>query len=174
MNTLVTYYSRTGNTKKIAEAIFEVISEQKAIMPIDEVIDVNQYDLLFVGSPIEQHGITRVVREFLSEKVMKSKVALFITHSAPEGSKSANTYVAECEKIVQGLVDLIGIFNCQGELSEAIANHMMNSGNPQLQKYASTRNNTLNLPDEVRIEKSKQFAREIVKEHQTTVFEYIV
>jgi len=169
MNTLVTYYSRTGNTRKIAEAIFEEIGGQKTIMPIDEVSNVDQYDILFIGSPIEQHGLTKTVRDFLREKALERKVALFITHSAPEGTDSAKTYVAESKELAQELTDLLGIFNCQGELSEMIANHMMNSGNPQLQKYASTRNDTLNQPDEVRVAKSKQFAREIMTRHLTTV-----
>jgi len=37
VKTLVTYMSKTGNTKKVAEAIFDEINGEKEIKTIDEV-----------------------------------------------------------------------------------------------------------------------------------------
>ncbi len=37
MKVLVTYLSRTGNTRKVAQAIFEEIKDEKEIKPIADV-----------------------------------------------------------------------------------------------------------------------------------------
>nr|MQY61352.1 flavodoxin [bacterium] len=42
---LVTYLSQTGNTKKIAEAIFEDLEGDKTIKPMDEVQKIEGYSL---------------------------------------------------------------------------------------------------------------------------------
>ncbi len=167
MNSLVTYCSRTGNTRKIAEAIFDEIGGQKEIMPVDEVTDVDQYDIVFVGSPIEKHGLVGPIVKFLKEKMQNRQVALFITHAAAEQSEVAKKYVRKCRELVQESIDLLGILNCQGELSKVIAEHMMASENPELREYASMRKYTLNQPDEVRIAKSKQFAGEMMNKIPT-------
>ena len=48
MKILVTYYSESGNTKKLAEAIYDAIEEPgKEILPVQEVQSVDSYDLIF-------------------------------------------------------------------------------------------------------------------------------
>ncbi|MFW9911775.1 MAG: flavodoxin family protein [Candidatus Thorarchaeota archaeon] len=161
MKTLVTYYSQTGNTKKVAEAIFGEIEGPKEIIPIGQVASVDQYDVIFVGSPIEQHGLVKMVRSFLQDGGRGKKIALFITHAAPEHSEMAASYVSRCKSLVSESSELIGFFNCQGELSESLAKRMLNSGNAQLRRFAEMRILTLRQPDEQRIENSRQFAREM-------------
>ena len=56
MKVLVSYMSKTGNTKKVAEAIFEEISDEKEIIPIDEVDSIEGFDIAFLGFPIHQMG----------------------------------------------------------------------------------------------------------------------
>jgi flavodoxin len=56
MNTLkvlVTYRSITGNTKKIAEAIFNEIEVEKEFKHFREVESLDDYDFVFVGYPVE-------------------------------------------------------------------------------------------------------------------------
>ena len=161
MKTLVTYYSRTGNTRKVAEAIFDEIEEQKDLIPIEEVSDIETYDMLFVGSPIERHGVVDIVREFLHNEVHGKLIAMFITHAAAEQMEIASMYVEQCKELVNDVSVLLGLFNCQGELSESLANHMARSENPQLREFASKRKFTLDQPNEERIQKSRQFAREM-------------
>ncbi|MFH2098007.1 MAG: flavodoxin family protein, partial [Pseudomonadota bacterium] len=51
MKVLVTYQSETGNTEKVARAIFEGIEESlatKTLAPMGEVEDVSGFDLIFV------------------------------------------------------------------------------------------------------------------------------
>ena len=50
MKVLVTYYSETGNTEKVAKAIYDGIQRaEKEILPIEEVASVDVYDLIFCG-----------------------------------------------------------------------------------------------------------------------------
>ena len=46
---LVTYQSQTGNTKKVATAIFDALPEPKEVKPIREVESLEDYDLIFLG-----------------------------------------------------------------------------------------------------------------------------
>ncbi|MCJ7651570.1 MAG: flavodoxin domain-containing protein [Candidatus Lokiarchaeota archaeon] len=53
MKILVTYYSDTGNTEKIAVAIKNGLEEQEVdLIPVKEVdpTSLNSYDLVFLGS----------------------------------------------------------------------------------------------------------------------------
>ena len=66
MNILVAYYSQTGNTRKVAEAIFAGIRHnQKILLPIDQVDDPGKYDLIFCGFPVQHHSIPATVTHFL-------------------------------------------------------------------------------------------------------------
>jgi flavodoxin len=51
---LVAYMTSTGNTKKIAEAIYSEIATEKEIKPVREVQNLEGYDLAFLGFPT--HG----------------------------------------------------------------------------------------------------------------------
>ena len=50
---LVTYISWTGNTKKVADAIFEVLGGDKTIKTMDEAQILDEYDLIFIGFPVQ-------------------------------------------------------------------------------------------------------------------------
>jgi flavodoxin len=53
---LITYFSQTGNTKQIAESIYESLQGDKTIKPVDEVQKIEDYSLLFIGFPVHSHG----------------------------------------------------------------------------------------------------------------------
>jgi len=46
---LVAYMSRTGNTKKVAEAIHGAIPQPKEIRRVEDVTSLEGYDLSFLG-----------------------------------------------------------------------------------------------------------------------------
>jgi flavodoxin len=48
LKTLVVYYSQTGNTEKIANAIFKSIKNEKHLMKISDLINPDDYDLMFI------------------------------------------------------------------------------------------------------------------------------
>lgn len=84
MRLLVGYMSQTGNTKKVAEAIFDEIQGEKEIKRLKEIKDMEGYDLAFLGFPMRAFGPDKKAKKFLETQCQGKKIALFITHAAPE------------------------------------------------------------------------------------------
>jgi menaquinone-dependent protoporphyrinogen IX oxidase len=67
MNILVTYATRHGNTRRIAEAVAGALEARGDVrlVPIEELKTIGaDIDLFVVGGPTEGHGMTRPVVEF--------------------------------------------------------------------------------------------------------------
>ena len=66
MKALVTYYSETGNTEKLAQAIYDGAGKvEKKIVPVGEARDLEVYNLIFCGFPVQAHGVPAKVESFL-------------------------------------------------------------------------------------------------------------
>ena len=117
MKTLITFYSRTGFTKKVAETIAKklkadsqelidtknrsgvwgwiiagkdaAMKNQAKIKPLKK--DPSKYDLVVIGTPVWAGDMTPAVRTFImkSRKNFK-KVALFCTQGGAQGQKCLN------------------------------------------------------------------------------------
>ena len=163
MNVLVTYFTQTGNTKKVAEAIHEEITEAKEIKELAAVESLEGRDLSFIGFPIMAFGPAKPAKEFLAAHAAGKRVALFITHASPEDSEPLEEWLAACREAAAD-TDLVGVFNCQGELAESIADLLANNEDPQIRAFAEGRSQTVGQPDEARLEKARAFAREIMEQ----------
>lgn len=159
MKVLVAYMSSTGNTKKVADAIHGEIAAEKEIRPISEVEDLGAYDLSFLGFPTHGYGPDKKTRATL-EKLCKSgkKVALFVTHAAPEDEPEVVEYMAKFKKAAAG-ADIVGTFDCQGQLASGVKFIMKISPNKKLRSDAK-RDNSKGQPDATRLEKARAFARD--------------
>ena len=62
---LVAYMTATGNTKKVAEAIYGEVTAEKDIKPIAEVESLGMYDLAFLGFPTHGYGPDKKATEAL-------------------------------------------------------------------------------------------------------------
>ena len=82
MTVLVTYMTLTGNTKKVAEAIYGEIEGEKEIKPMEQVDSLDNYELAFIGFPTHQSSVPAKAREFIANKAAGKKVALFATHAS--------------------------------------------------------------------------------------------
>jgi len=159
MKILVTYLTVTGNTKKVADAIFGVIEEEKTIQPISEVNDIEGYDLTFVGSPMHGFGLNNTVKEFIEKKGKGKNIALFVTHASPEGDEQLQGWLDSCKEAAAG-ANLVGFFDCQGEMSKEIADAMAKMDDPEIAAWGKMRDETLGQPDVTRLERARVFARE--------------
>ncbi|MCK9276086.1 MAG: flavodoxin family protein [Syntrophales bacterium] len=160
MHILITYMSHTGNTKKVAEAIFDEIASGKEIKRFFEVTGTGGYDFIFEGFPIHAFGPPDQAKDFMKEFLKGKKAALFITHAAHEDLPELQQWLDRSKEAAGG-AELLGTFNCQGELSEEIAEFMLDSGDPDLVAYAKNRSLTLGQPDADRLQKARDFARKI-------------
>ena len=53
------------------------------------------------------------------------------------------------------------MFNCQGELSEQIADFMLNSDDANSVEWAKDRPSTIDQPDAIRLQQAKDWAKKI-------------
>ena len=96
---LVVYYSKTGNTKKVAEKIFKILKAD-----IDEIVvkgkhmlfqkkfemnykkNPSNYDLVIVSTPVWAFNLVPAVKKYLIENKNKiKKIAFFCTHAGIPG-----------------------------------------------------------------------------------------
>jgi len=95
MRVLVGYVSQTGNTKKVAEAIFGEIEGEKEIKKLDQIKNMKGYDLAFLGFPVRAFGPDKKAKKFLQTQCRGKKIALFITHASPEDHHKRPRALAE-------------------------------------------------------------------------------
>ena len=110
MKYAVRYYTKTGNTKRLAEAIAEVLGVQA--LPISEPVE-EAVDLLFLGNSYYAFNIDPEVKAFV-QSLDKSKVGKIVNFGSAAMLNS--TY-----KKVKAEADKVGIpmaekeFHCKGE-----------------------------------------------------------
>jgi len=165
MKVLIAYHSVSGNTRKVAEAIHKEIRADKELKPLSDVKDLKGYDLSFIGFPIQASGPANEAKAFLENKVTGKDIALFITHSAPEDEPQVQQWLAAC-KIAASGANLVGVFDCQGELAQNVAEMMLASKNQQLIEWAGHRPDTLGQPDGGRLKKARRFAKDIMAKYK--------
>jgi len=167
MNILVTFWSQTGNTQKIAEAIYESISFTKELKRFDEVESFEGFDLIFIGFPIMQFGPPQAARKFIASHAAGKSIALFITHAMfleskdPAQQAILEKEIDKCTSICSK-ANLRGLFHCQGELSEKITNELLATGIPMLKEFAAMRPGTVGHPDRYEVEEARNFARRMI------------
>ncbi len=82
MNTCVVYFSRTGNTKRLAQAIADA-----AKAPLFDIAGtlpstIETFDLIILGTPVEGSSPAKETRAFIEDmpKVEGKKAILFCTY----------------------------------------------------------------------------------------------
>lgn len=98
---LVVYYSRTGNTKKMAETILEGLKKEGLDADIKDVKDVKaadllDYDAIIIGSPTYYGTIAAQIKGLLDESVkfhgkLDGKVGAAFASSANVGGGNETT-----------------------------------------------------------------------------------
>jgi len=124
-NSLIVYFSLTGNTEKAGKIIseflknkgvnvslFKLIPEhnysflkncqfalkEKEIL-LKEIPEINDYDFLFIGSPIWAFNMTPAIRTFLNKSNLSGKnVFLFTTYGSGIGKSKAMRKMEELVK----------------------------------------------------------------------------
>ena len=110
MRALVLYYSKTGNTRKVAEAIAAELDAR--LRTIDDPGDIAAFDLICIGTPVYLFSPAGKVKSFLRRlpRLDGKKVAGFCTMAAI-GAKTTFYYMG---KIAQEKgAKFIGEFACK-------------------------------------------------------------
>jgi len=154
--TLVTYFSRTGNTRKVAEAIFEEIPGDKDLGPIDEAGDPAPYRVLFVGFPVNSHSVPYPVEVFLKRIPAGKRVALFSTHGSVTGS-SLSREALEYASVLVRSAKVVGTFSCRGKVSLEALGVLMKS--PEHAAWTDMAASAATHPDDHDLAEARAFAR---------------
>ena len=110
MKTAVRYYTKTGNTKRLAEAVAEAVGAEA--LPLSAAVE-EPVDILFLGNSYYAFNIDPEVREFI-RKLDKNKVGKIVNFGSAAMLNS--TY-----KKIKAEADKAGIpmdereFHCRGE-----------------------------------------------------------
>ena len=115
MKTLVVYSSRTRNTKKVADAIYEIMPEGSKIAPVTDDPIFMDYDFIALGFWVDKGLPDKKAQEYM-RKINGKKVGLFMTLGADPDSEHANDCMKRAEEMVRSDNDLIGHFISQGKV----------------------------------------------------------
>ena len=162
MKVLVAYMSKTGNTRKVAEAIFGEINDEKEMKPIDAVDSIEGYDVAFLGFPIHQMGPDKKTVKLLEKHCINDRnVVLFITHAAPEDSPDLPPWLEKFRRAARG-ANVVDIFDCQGQLDKTTKRIMSVLPNAQLRMWAK-QDNSQGQPDKTRLDRARAFSRNVMQ-----------
>jgi flavodoxin I len=179
LKVLVAYYSETGNTEKIAGAIYEEVSKEHEsnLKEIKEVTadTLNSYDLVFLGSACHSADLAAPVKRILEAlpKSPRFELTGFFTHSVPCPEDSArarnlfNRWAGKClvsfEKVSkEKQIDFKGYFNCEGApsppIQEFIRKEIIVSAD-EWEAYMGEVRKHLSIED---VRRAKEFTREVL------------
>ncbi|MGQ9801235.1 MAG: flavodoxin family protein [Candidatus Saccharicenans sp.] len=159
MRSLVTYYSLTGNTRTVAEAIYEALPETKELKPLAEVNDLSAYDLVFIGFPVHSHSVPARVETFLRQLPAGLKTAIFMTHGSIPGTRLSREAMEQALILASG-TRILGTFSCRGKVSEQALEILSRS--PEHELWTEMAVTARNHPDHHDLEDVRAFARWIV------------
>ncbi len=114
MKTLIVYSSKSGNTRKLAQAVYDFLPGEKVLKPVTESPDPAGFDFVVIGFWLQAGKADPASYEYL-EKLPPSNVFLFASHGAGTDSAHARNAVEGAEKLVASS-QIFGTFNCQGEV----------------------------------------------------------
>ncbi|MGQ4876497.1 MAG: flavodoxin family protein [Promethearchaeia archaeon] len=166
MRILVTYYTRTGNTKKVAESIHEALTDHDVdIVPIDkiDISAINLYELIFLGSGVYASRVDKsLLRALKNAEHLNTKFALFCTHASLELYQKP---FAKVEKLIESKGGkIINEFDCIGDnigIPKEKQLEMLNAlPQDQRKKAEEDMKKIKNRPNAEDLKKAMDFAKE--------------
>ena len=170
MKVLVTYFSQSGNTEKIANAIWEEASQanEADLKKLEDITpgDVAGYDVIFIGSPLHSGSLAAPVKECLGvlQASSNQKLAGFITHFAPAYPDQ------DMEKFIEPIktackekgIEYMGCFDCQGALAEPMHAPVQRKLNLSDEQWAEMVKQMTGHPNEEDVANAKACAKEVL------------
>jgi flavodoxin len=159
MKALVVYYSQTGNTEKVARAIFEAINVDKEILPYDQVKNLQGYDIIFVGFPVMVHSVPAKMQPLIKNLPAGQKVAFFSTHGSLRGGQLPRQAFEDAAGLAVG-EKVLGLFGCRGKVNPKIIEALMNQ--PANRAWAEEAQDADGHPDAADLADAKKFAEAMI------------
>ena len=116
MKALVVYSTKTKNTLKLAQALYDTLRYDKELKSITEKPNPDDYEFIAVGYWVKDNNPDPATMEFLPQIRDGQRVFLFATHASARDSEP----IRNAMKVAKQLAKkgrIIGTFGCQGEVS---------------------------------------------------------
>ena len=157
MKTLVTYYSESGNTEKLAKAIYEGLEgTDSEIEQINEANNYEGYDVIFVGFPVQSSSVPAKAEKCLKRIPQGKMLAIFGTHGSLRGGPLAISAFYYATTLA-AKATVIGTFGCRGEVNARLIEKLMEKA--EYKFWALEAQSAQGHPDNADLEDGKQFAR---------------
>jgi len=102
MKSLVVYSSKSGNTRKMAEAVFEYLRGEKEIVAVADAPDPAGYSFVAVGFWLKAGQPDPDSQAFLARLKEGQAVYLFATHGAAATSAHAENGMKKAKELAGG------------------------------------------------------------------------
>jgi len=163
MKYAVVYYSETGNTQKVAEAIYDVLPlGEKMLYQIKDLQTAPKADVYFVGFSIRNNTCGIETMNFL-DQIKGGKVALFATC----GFYPADGYREQLEHRLSVWLPerakYLGMFLCQGRIQDAQADRIKQNMPKAEKQLIEMFIEGQGHPDEADMMAAKEFSEKIQK-----------
>lgn len=166
MKILITYSSRTGNTKKVAEAIHEEFKDCSELIPIESVQTTSGYDYVFIGFWADRGTADEKAAKFMAT-VEDQKCGIFATMGAYPYSVHAHEILVNASKLLSEKNKVMGAFICQGAVDPALLERFKSfpKDNPHYPTEATQLRHKIAAehPDENDLKTAREIFRNIVE-----------
>lgn len=129
MKIMITYSSQSGNTEKLAKAIYDRLEGEKEIYPIEQAPPAAQYDLTAVGFWLQAGKPDPKAAGYLASCGPDTRLFLFATHGAAKNSDHAKAGMANAAALTNS-AEIEGAFNCQGEVNPKVLEKVKQKDTP--------------------------------------------
>jgi flavodoxin len=168
----IIYYSRTGNTKKLAEIAFDLLKgmlHEVSLFSIENFSPENeqQFDLLIIGSYCDSNNYPKKVHELFASLTKNKHLASFVTHSTYSSGPYYQAWAAGSETFYDSYcsennVVNKGYFHCQGKPSRAISLFIRSAIIKDKGEWKEFKADMNNHPNEQEIVAFKAFIHSII------------
>jgi flavodoxin len=164
MKILVTYYSKTGNTRKVAEAIQDALDGKSvSLVPIEEAQEKDGYALILCGFPVHAHSVPLPVQNYIKNLKAGQKLALFSTHGSLRDGRMPKEAIENAIGIAKD-AKILGSFTCRGQVESEIIDALMNK--PEHMAWATEATSANGHPDKIDLDDARSFALDMAKKAQ--------
>lgn len=167
MKSIVLYSTRTGNTKKVAEAIASALPAGTPCVSVKEVpADIASYDCVFIGFWVDRGSADKDSQETMKQ-LHNKHVAVFATLGADPKSPHAAESLDKGAAFLPEDVQVAGKFICQGAVDPKLIEMMYKqfpAGHPhgKSPERDALHAEAAKHPDAADLEQAKQFAANVM------------
>lgn len=127
MKGIIIYSSRTGNTKRMAEKIYDILKDKyemtiKDINDVEDERETKEYEFVLLGAWIDKGTVDNKAMKFL-KKVENEKVGLFATLGAMPDSEHGKKVIKNLKELLKNKESL-GEYICPGLVDSDLINKL--------------------------------------------------